>query len=116
MRSFRLKYVKYDMLKNRYCVLVYLVEIFATKCTTNKKKGSAKKIIRLQRRFFWVANENRREIPHVVCDIIQRSKNPGLKVGNITVKNATMLFKCGGSRSIKVTLYEKGLSILIMVR
>ena len=52
MRSFRLKYVKYDMLKNRYCVLVYLVEKFATKCTTNEKKGRAKKIIRLQRRFF----------------------------------------------------------------
>ena len=57
-------------------------------------KKVAQKIISLQTSFFWGANDRGRTFPSVKWDVIQRPKTMGgLGVGDIVIRNATMLFK-----------------------
>ena len=52
------------------------------------------KIIRIQRNFFWTADEIRKGLPLVKWEIIQRPKKfGGLGVGDLVIKNTTLLFK-----------------------
>ena len=53
-----------------------------------------KKIIQLQRNFFWAGNGSKRGIPLVAREVIQQPKHlGGLGVGDIIIKNAALLFK-----------------------
>ena len=57
-------------------------------------KNVVKRIIKIQRNFFWVGDERKRGIPLVAWDVIQKPKNlGGLGVGDIVIKNAALLFK-----------------------
>ena len=54
----------------------------------------ARKIIRMQRSFFWYSNNNQKGIPLIVWEAILAPKEfRGLGVGDLIVKNAALLFK-----------------------
>ena len=53
-----------------------------------------KKIISIQRNFFWFEMQDKRAIPLVAWETIQKPKHlGGLGVGNLVVKNTALLFK-----------------------
>ena len=57
-------------------------------------KAVLKKIIQIQRNFFWGSNQSRRGIPLISWEVIQKPKHlGGLGVGDLVVKNAALLFK-----------------------
>ncbi|XP_074314695.1 uncharacterized protein LOC141649927 [Silene latifolia] len=57
-------------------------------------KGVLKKIISLQRKFYWGRNNGRDVVPLMNWNIIQSPKAMGgLGVGDLQIKNASMLFK-----------------------
>ena len=57
-------------------------------------KSVARKIISMQRHFFWYSSDNQRGIPLVALEFIQKPKELGnLGVGDLTIKNAALLFK-----------------------
>ena len=57
-------------------------------------KVVARKIINLQRRFFWFSDARRRGILLVAWETIQKLKElGGLGVGDLVIKNAILLFK-----------------------
>ncbi|QHO52390.1 Putative ribonuclease H protein [Arachis hypogaea] len=57
-------------------------------------KTVAKKIISLQSDFFWGSKDRRKKMPTIkLCDIQKPKEFGGLGVGDITIKNAALLFK-----------------------
>lgn len=57
-------------------------------------KAVVKQIIKVQMNFFWIGEENRKGIPPISWEIIQRPKRLGsLGVDDMVIKNATLLFK-----------------------
>ena len=67
---------------------IYYMELFKI------PKAVVKKIIQVQRKFFWAGSKNGRGIPLVAWEIIQRPKHlGGLCVGDLVIKNTALLFK-----------------------
>lgn len=57
-------------------------------------KKVQKRLIQIQRRIFWAGNGEKRGIPLIKWEIVQKAKSMGgLGVGDMALKNAAMLFR-----------------------
>ena len=57
-------------------------------------KAIVKRIIQIQRIFFWVGDQCRKGVPLMAWETLQKPKHlGGLGVGDLVIKNAALLFK-----------------------